>query len=191
MNFLLISNMKNINPLILSLIVSLIALSSCTEKPEIQEISVEQEALEVPEVQREPVKYRNFKDDFKQSVILLTSVRDLSNPPGSENQIGFQLSNETEEKIISNSREGIRLGKRVSDEYLDSISPELRYMFINKLLRGSEIFYDGFVTSLKDREAGILSDGEQKQIQGVQLQIEWIEWFDKKAESFRHKISED
>ncbi len=123
--------------------------------------------------------------------MLLTKVRELSNPPGSENQIGFQLSKETEDKIISNSREGIRLGKLISDEYLDSISPELRYMFKNKLIKGSEIFYNGFMISLRDRAAGVHSEGEQKQIHGVQLQIEWIEWFDKKAESFSYKIFED
>ena len=54
--------------------------------------------------------------------MLLYKVRDLLNPPGSENQIAFQFSRETEEKIITNSREGIRLGKLVSDEYLGSIS---------------------------------------------------------------------
>jgi len=101
------------------------------------------------------------------------------------------VSKETEEKIISNSREGIRLGKLVSDEYLDSISPELRYMFKNKLIKGSEIFYDGFMASLKARAAGVLSKGEQKQIQGVQLQIEWIEWFGKKSKSFSHKVFEN
>jgi hypothetical protein len=47
------------------------------------------------------------------------------------------------------------------------------------------------VSSLKDRAAGVPSDGEQKQIQGVQLQIEWIEWFDKKAKSSSYKIFEN
>ena len=70
------------------------------------------------------------------------------------------MSKETEKKIISNTREGIRLGKLVSDEYLDSISPELRVMFRNKLIKGSKIFYDGFVISMKDRAAGVLSEGE-------------------------------
>jgi hypothetical protein len=177
--------MKNPFPLIFLLIVNLIVISGCAEKPEIPEISV---ILEAPEI---PVQYRNYNEDFKQSVILLNNVRALSTPPGSENQICFQLSKETEERIISNSREGIRLGKLVSDEYLDSISPELRYMFKNKLIKGSEMFYDGFVISLKDRAAGVLSGGEQKQIQGVQLQSEWIEWFDKKAKSFSHKVFED
>ncbi len=173
------------------LIVNLVVISSCSEQPEtpvISEITEIRETLKAPEI---PVQYRNYNEDFKQSVILLSKVRDLSNPPGSVNQIGFQLSRETEEKIISNSREGIRLGKLVSDEYLDSISPELRYMFKNKLIKGSEIFYDGFVISLKDRAAGVFSEGEQKQIQGVQLQIEWIEWFDKKAKSFSYKVFED
>jgi len=177
--------MKNLLPLIFLLIASLVVISGCAEKPEKSETAV---TLETPEV---PVQYRNFNDDFKQSVVLLNKVRALSNPQGSANQIGFQLSKETEEKIISNSREGIRLGKLVSDEYLDSISPELRYMFRNKLIKGSEIFYDGFMISMKERAAGVPSEGEQKQIRGVQLQIEWIEWFDKKAKSSSYKIFED
>ena len=108
--------MKNYYPLIFLLIVSVVVSSGCSE---ISETAV---TLEVPEV---PVQYRKFNDEFKQAVMLLSKVRELSNPPGSENQIAFQLSKETEEKIIENSREGIRLGKLVSDEYLDSIFPEL------------------------------------------------------------------
>jgi len=108
--------MKNYYPLIFLLIVSVVVSSGCSE---ISETAV---TLEVPEV---PVQYRKFNDEFKQAVMLLNKVRELSNPPGSENQIAFQLSKETEEKIIENSREGIRLGKLVSDEYLDSIFPEL------------------------------------------------------------------
>jgi len=177
--------MKNYCPLIFLLIISVVVISGCAEKPETPETAV---TLEAPEV---PVQYRNFNDEFKQSVMLLGKVRDLSTPPGSENQIAFQLSKETEEKIIANSREGIRLGKLVSDEYLDSISPELRYMFRNKLMKGSEMFYDGFVLSMKDRAEGVLSEGEQKQIQGTQLQIEWIEWFDKKVKASSYKIFED
>ncbi len=180
--------MKNRCNLIFLLIVSLAVISSCAEKPEISETV---ETVDAPEVPEKPVQYRNFNDDLKQSVMLLTKVRELSNPPGSENQIAFHLSKETEEKIISNSSEGIRLGKLVSDEYLDSISPELRYMFRNKLIKGSEIFYNGFMISLKDRASGVLSEGEQMQIQGVQLQIEWIEWFDKKVKSSSYKVFED
>jgi len=169
---LFLRNMKNICNLIFLLIVSLVVISSCAEKPEIPETSVVSKTLKALEKPKIPVQYRNFNDDFKQSVMLLNKVRDLSNPPGSENQIAFQLSKEAEERIISNSREGIRLGKLVSDEYLDSISPELRYMFRNKLIEGSEIFYDGLMISLRDRATGVHSEGEQKQIQGVQLQIE-------------------
>jgi len=64
-------------------------------------------------------------------------------------------------------------------------------MFRNKLMKGSEMFYDGFMASMQDRAAGVISEGEQKQIQGAQLQIEWIEWFDKKAKSSSYKIFED
>ncbi len=186
--------MKNLFSPIFLLIVIFVVISSCAEKTEIPEISVipEEPVIQkkqiVPEI---PVQYRNDNEDFKQSLILLNKVRDLSNPPGSENQISFQLSKEREEEIISSAREGIRLGKLVSDEYLDNIYPGLKDMFRNKMLKGSEIFYDGFMISLNNRDAGIHPEGEQKQIRGVQLQIEWMDWFKKNVKSFGYKVFED
>ena len=162
-------DMKN-NLLTLLIIASIVVISGCARKTEM------------------PAQYKVDNENFKQSVILLNKARDLSNPPESENQSSFKLSRETEEKLFSNTEEGIRLGKLVSDEYLDYINPELKDMFKDKLIKGTEINYDGLMIM----ESGAYSsEGVQKQIQGSQLVIEWINWFRKNGRSFEDKIFED
>jgi len=126
-------------------------------------------------------------ENFKQSIILLNEARDLSNPPESQNQTVFELSKEIEEKIYSNNEEGIRLGKLVSDDYLDYLHTELKNMFKNKLLKGTEIYYDGLIKNNADN----IAEGVQKQIQGNQLIIEWIDWFDKNGKSITDKVFND
>lgn len=126
-------------------------------------------------------------ENFKQSVMLLNEARDLTNPSESESQPSFELSKETEEKIFSNNKEGIRLGKLVSNDYLDYLNPELQNMFKNKLIKGTEIYHDG----LTNNNSGSITEGTQKQIQGNQLIIEWINWWSKNGESITIKVFED
>ena len=160
--------MKKFFLLTILLIVCIIVISSFTKKSEM------------------PAQYKIDNENFKQSVILLNEARDLSNPPGSENQPSFELLKETEEKIFSNTEEGIRLGKLVSDDYLDYMHPELKNIFKNKLIKGAEIYYEGLMMN----NAGNITEGVQKQIQGNQLIIEWINWFDKNGKSITDKVFE-
>ncbi|MFH1328128.1 MAG: hypothetical protein ABIH76_04710, partial [Candidatus Bathyarchaeota archaeon] len=134
-----------------------------------------------------PPQYANDNENFKWSVILLNEARDMSNPPGAEKQSSFSLSKEIEEKIYTNTEEGIRLGKLVSDEYLDFLHPELRYMFKQKLIKGAEIWYEG----IQDNNSGNVISGVQKQVEGNELIMEWIGWFDKNAKSFDDKVFGD
>ena len=117
--------MKNVLLFTFLLVANFIVISGCAKKTEM------------------PAQYKADNENFKQSVILLNKARDLSNPPESENQSSFKLSRETEEKLFSNTEKGIRLGKLVSDEYLDYINRELKDMFKDKLIKGTEINYDG------------------------------------------------
>lgn len=160
--------MKNFFLLMFLLIVGVV-VSGCAKKSEIS------------------AQYKTDNENFKQSVILLNEARDLSNPPGSETQSSFKLSKETEEKIFSNNEEGIKLGKLVSDDYLDSMHPELKNMFKNKLIKGTEIYYNG----LNMNNTGNIAEGAQKQVQGNQLIIEWINWFDKNGKLITDRVFED
>jgi hypothetical protein len=131
-----------------------------------------------------PAQYTNDRDNFKKAVILLNEARDLSNPSGAEKQGSFELSKETEEKIFANTEEGIRLGKQVSDEYLEYLHPELRDMFKQKLIKGTEIWYEG----IEDNNSGKVVTGLQKQVKGNELVIEWIKWWDKNGKSIADRV---
>ncbi len=161
--------MKKFFLLTLLLITSVVVISGCAKKTTI------------------PSQYKTDNENFEQSITLLNEARDLSNPPGSENQPSFELPKETEEKIFSNTKEGIRLGKLVSDDYLDYLHPELKNMFKNKLIQGTEIYYDGLTAT----NTSNVAESAQKQIQGDQLIIEWINWWKKNGKSITDKVLED
>lgn len=134
-----------------------------------------------------PSQYTNDSENLKRAIILLNEARDLSNPPRSDKQSTFTLSKEVEDEIYSKTEDGIRFGKQVSDEYLDHLHPELKDMFKNKLIRGTDIWYQG----IKDNQSGRIGEGVQKQIQGDELVAEWIEWWDKQGKTIADKVYGD
>lgn len=156
---------KPVLPAIL-LLLTVVVLSGCTKKTAM------------------PTQYKADNENFKQSMSLLNEARDLTNPPESETQPSFELSKETEDKISSNNTEGIRLGKLVSDDYLDYMHPELKVMYKNKLIRGTEIFSEG----LKGDTSDVNFEGVKKQLEGNQLIIEWIDWWTKNGKSITDKV---
>lgn len=131
-----------------------------------------------------PSRYEKDNINFKKSIILLNEARDLSNPSESQHEPSFTLSNDIEAKIISKTEDGIRLGKEINDAYLDFLHPELKIMFKDKLLKGTDFYYDG----LKDNNSGKIAEGLKKQIQGNELVIEWIRWWDKNGKSIADKL---
>ncbi len=134
-----------------------------------------------------PAQYTNDNQYFKQAIISLNEARDLSNPPGSAHQSSFELPQQTEDKIFANTEQAIRLSKQISDEYFDYLHPQLRDMLRNKLIKGTEVWYDG----VKDNNAGKIAEGAQKQIQGNQLIVEWLEWWERNGEGIADKVFAD
>jgi len=131
-----------------------------------------------------PVQYTNDNQCFKQAITLLNEARDLSNPPGSEQQSSFKLPQETEDKMFANIDEALRLSDRISDKYLDYLHPQLRDMFRNKLIKGTEIWYEG----IKDNNSGKVAEGFQKQIEGDKLVTEWLEWWNRNGQGIADKV---
>lgn len=130
----------------------------------------------------------NFVDDqenFKQSIILLNEARDLSNPPESRYQTSFKLSEKTEKEINSKTEKGLSLGKQVGNDYLDYLHPELRNHFHNKLIKGTEIYYQG----LRSNESANISEGSQ--MAGIMLVMEWLAWWEKHGKEIADKVYGD
>ncbi len=137
--------------------------------------------------QSKPSEYKTNNENFKQSISLLHESIDLSNPEGSENLSQFELSKETEDTILADLKEGIRLSKIVSNEYLDYIHPELNNYYRNKLIKGSQSYYDGLLAA----DANQISSSITKQMQGSQLLNDWLTWWNKNNDTVGDKVFGD
>lgn len=137
---------------------------------------------------KSPAKQNNAQSDnkterdaFVDSVTKLNRARDLNQPPlGMENK-SFNLPKETENESFSLTKDAINLSYQVSDSFLDSLHPELKLMYRQKLIVGSQLWLEGTTDSYS-------TDGVKKQLDGNNLIIEWINWFEKNGKSFENKI---
>jgi len=119
---------------------------------------------------------KQFTDDranFVQSITVLRESSDLTQPSNNSGE-AFTIPKATEQQIYSKIEEGIALSKKVDDAFLDYIHPDLKNYYRNKLIAGNEIYYEG----IKANNSGNVSVGVQKQMEGNNLMIEWINWWE-------------
>ena len=119
-----------------------------------------------------PEQFGDDRANFVQSITVLRESSDLTQPSNNSGE-AFDISKETEQQIYSKMEEGIALSKKVDDVFLDYIHPDLKNYYRNKLIVGTEIYYEG----IKANNSGNISLGVQKQLEGNNLIIEWINWW--------------
>ena len=120
-----------------------------------------------------PEQFVDDRANFVQSITVLRESSDLTQPSDNSGE-AFSIPEATEQKIYSKIEEGIDLRKKVDDAFLDYIHPDLKNYYRNKLIVGNEIYYEG----IKTNNSGDVSLGVQKQIEGSNLMIEWIDWWE-------------
>src|SRR5581483_6964038 len=81
------------------------------------------------------------RDAFVNSIIKLNQARDLSNSLSSGKNTKSQK--DVENEMFPLTQDAIDLSKQVSDDFLDSIHPELKAMYRDKLIAGSQMWLDG------------------------------------------------
>lgn len=128
-----------------------------------------------------PPQFEDDRSAFVDSVIALNKARDLSQPPADFKGVTFDLSEDVESEMFSLTEKGINLGRKVSDDFLDYLHPELRVMYRQKLIKGAEMWLEG--TKSSEQLSGV-----GKQISGSKLGKEWIDWFEVHGRSFEDKI---
>ncbi len=129
-----------------------------------------------------PEQFIDDRANFVQSITVLRESSDLTQPSNNSGA-AFTIPKETEQQIYSKMKEGIALSKKVDDAFLDYISPDLKNYYRNKLIAGTEIYYDG----IKANNASNVSLGTQKQIEGNNLIIEWINWWESHNKDLANK----
>jgi len=120
-----------------------------------------------------PEQFVDDRENFVQSITVLRESSDLTQPSNNSGE-AFTIPKETEQKINSKIEEGIALSKKVDDAFLDYIHPDLKSYYRNKLIAGTEIYFEG----LKGDTSNATSLGVQKQIEGNNLMIEWTNWWE-------------
>lgn len=118
------------------------------------------------------------RDAFVNSIIKLNKARDLSNDLSSGKA---KSQEETENEMFVLTQDAIDLSKQVSDSFLDLLHPELKIMYREKLIRGSQMWLDGTKDSYNKEDI-------EKQITGSKMSLEWINWFEQNSKSFEDKI---
>lgn len=121
-----------------------------------------------------PAKYQADKQAFVDSIIATNKARDLTQP---KNGIIGSASEEGDKEILSNVDKAISLSGKVSDGFLDTLHPELKNMYRNKLITGAKIW-----------EEGIKTKNLQKQIEGAKLDEEWLDWFNEHKDDVGNKV---
>src|SRR3989344_1531572 len=120
-----------------------------------------------------PEQFTDDRANFVQSITVLRESSDLTQPSNNSGE-AFTIPKATEQQIYSKIEEGIALSKKVDDAFLDYIHPDLKNYYRNKLIVGNEIYYEG----IKANNNGNVSVGVQKQMEGSNLMIEWIDWWE-------------
>ncbi|HTE49030.1 MAG TPA: hypothetical protein VK675_03935 [Candidatus Paceibacterota bacterium] len=123
-----------------------------------------------------PQQFKDDRENFVQSLTVLYEASDLINK--SNNQSSDTESKATLQQIYSKMEEGIALGKKVDDAFLDYIHPDLKNYYRNKFIAGSEIYYEGMKAQEdSDAYSEVALLNAQKQLDGIKLMTEWNNWW--------------
>lgn len=117
-----------------------------------------------------------FVDDranFVRSITILGESSDLINNSSENSGKAYTIAKTTERKIFSKIEEGLALSKKVDTAFLDYVHPDLTNYYRNKLIAGTEIYYEGIKLDNSDN----ISLGAQRQIEGITLMTEWVNWW--------------
>lgn len=138
------------------LVTALLILSGCSQSPS----------------QLFPEKFLIDRDLFKNSIQKFDQSSKISN---SVEQDGLSKA----EQVISLTEESIESAKKVSDDFLEYLHPELKENYKEKFIKGNELYYEGLKLSRPDD--GIESESVKKQVEGNNLIQAWIDWWSNDA----------
>ncbi len=130
-----------------------------------------------------PTEFMDGRADFVRSITVLGEASDLINKPSKNSGKGYTIAKTTEQKIFSKIEEGLALSKKVDNAFLDYIHPDLKNYYRNKLIAGTEIYYEG----IKFNNSGNISLGGQRQIEGIILMTEWVNWWNSHNKDLANK----
>jgi len=130
-----------------------------------------------------PAEFMDDRANFVQSITVLGESSDLINKPSNNSDEAYTIPKATEQQVYSKIEEGLALSKIVDNAFLDYIHPDLKNYYRNKLIAGTEIYYEG----IKSNNSGNISLGVQRQIEGNNLMTEWVNWWNSHNKDLANK----
>ena len=101
------------------------------------------------------------------------------------NKSGENATQEQTNSVISLTNQSITNSKKVSNEFLDYLDPQLKEKYRNVFIQGQILYLDGIRES-KEGDT-IASQSVIKQMQGSQLIKEWLDWWNPKSDALVNK----
>lgn len=120
-----------------------------------------------------PAEFIDDRENFVQSITVIEESSDLINKNINSSEAST-IPKTTEQQIYSKIEEGLALSKKVDDDFLGYLHPDLKIYYRNKFIAGTEIYYEG----LKSNNNGNILLGIQRQKEGINLITEWANWWD-------------
>ena len=130
-----------------------------------------------------PPEFIDDRANFVRSIIVLGESSDLINEPSNNSGEAYTIPEATEEQIFLKIEEGLALSKKVDNAFLVYIHPNLENYYRNKLIAGTQIYYEGLKLSNSDKT----SLSVQKQAQGISLMAEWVNWWNSHNNNLANK----
>ena len=123
---------------------------------------------------RFPEKYTADREAFTESIKVLRQASDLSQPKKGKDS--FEMSKKQEAEYFDLIEKGIELSKKVSDESLNYLHPELKVLYREYLIRGTELYYQG-----------VKSGDIKKQMEGDEKMVKWIRYWESNNKEIAEK----
>lgn len=155
--------LKFISVSVLTLVV--LVLSGCNNSPSISKL---------------PDKFINDKEALGNSIKKFGEASDITN--GSDRN----ATDEKTKKVLSLTAESIENSQKVSDEFLDYLSPDLKRQYHEKFIKSQQLYYEG-LSQVKDTDA-LDSESVKKQIEASNLMKEWLAWWKSNNEDVLDKV---
>lgn len=116
-----------------------------------------------------PDKFVADKEFFGDSLKKFSEANDITNRQD-EN-----ASQEEVKKVVSLTLDGIESSKKVSDEFLEYLHPDLKNNYREKFEKSQQLYYEG-LSQAKDGD-NMDSENIKKQIEAGKLMNEWLVWW--------------
>jgi len=123
-----------------------------------------------PSAAKLPDGFVDDKEAFGDSLKKFGEASDITN--GSDRN----ASGEETKSVLSLTLGSIESSKKVSDEFLDYLHPNLKNYYHDKFVKSQQLYYEGLSQS-KGNDT-MESESVKKQIEAGKLMKEWLAWYE-------------